>query len=122
MPRIITILLSALLLTACSPQYLVATNFNDSVYTGMTRTEFNVQWHRPALEGLRGNLEYNTEKFLIDGDNWEVITYSVYDINTVDSDSPKVSHSEYVAFRNGILEEAGKGEMPTYLAKKQAIH
>jgi hypothetical protein len=109
-----TVMLVVLLSGCSSTYYLVNTNYS-SLYKGMTKEQFIVSWVQPTLKQVKGNLQGSSRQFTIGNDQWEVLIYSVYEFGSVRNGNPQVDHKEYIAFRNGRLEEWGLGTLPMSL-------
>jgi hypothetical protein len=121
MKRIIFVLIVSLL-TGCADTYLIATNFQDSLHQGMKKEEFINAWQSKNRKMI-GATPTSSRTFSHNNDRWEVLIYSVYEYGSVRAGSPKVDHKEYVAFKNGLLEEWGSGTLPLSLqADPTVIH
>jgi hypothetical protein len=106
--------LAIFILAGCATQFLVATNFHDHLQTGMTKAEFIDAW-QSKNPNIIGATPTSSRRFTHDGENWEILIYSVYEYGSIRAGRPSVDHKEYVAFRNGILEEWGVGTLPLSL-------
>jgi len=94
--------------------YVVRTSFY-LLNRGMTKQEFiklkgmDVQSDKKPAEGT---FPTSSKTFKHAGDLWEVWVFNVYDCDTYPSLGCVVGHIEHVAFKNGILEEWGTGDLP----------
>jgi len=110
MNRILTILIAALTFTACEgPKYVGATNFY-TLGKGMTEQRF-IDWKKQD-NGIIGGAPTSVKMFDYAGDTWKVYVFDVYKMSGTYA---YVDHQEYVAFKNGLLEEYGTGELPLTL-------
>jgi hypothetical protein len=105
----------ALLMQACSPtMYIVNTNFY-ALNRGMTKQQF-ITWKGMNGQGDKkpavGTFPTSSKTFKHGSDVWEVWVFNVYDCKSYPSLGCVVDHVEHVAFKNGILEEWGTGELP----------
>lgn len=118
--RTVAFLIAALLLSACT-HYMIATNFHDKLHKGMTKQQFVEAWQSKNKSIVGGASPTAARNFTSNGDNWEVLIYSVYEYSSVKSGNPKVDHKEYVAFKNGHLEEWGIGTIPLSIKTDPAV-
>ena len=94
-------------------RYVVDTNFHQLEY-GMTKAEFENSWGESA-EHLRGGTPVSSRMIRKGPYIWEVWVYEVYGDVAFWSGLRFVHHEEYVAFKNGRLEEWGRGSGPIEL-------
>jgi hypothetical protein len=106
----ILILIASLILSACA-QYLLATNF-DKLHKGMTKQEFIDTWQNKNKKIIGGGTPTSSSKYTKGKDGWEILIYSVYKRASAEYGLAVVDHKEYVAFKNGLLEEWGVGTIP----------
>jgi len=103
-------LIVALLFFGCEGQkYVVNSNFYQ-LQAGMTEQEF-LQWIQPNYVAQNGRPS-SAKLFSFKGDKWKVY---VFDLYRLDGTYAYRDHQEYVAFKNGRLEEYGTGELPLTL-------
>ncbi len=120
---LIPLVIITMILASCSTQYMLATNFHETLRKGMTKNQFNKAWSQPTRQVLNGNLQVSSRNFELNGDQWEILIYNVYEYGSVKSNYPRVDHKEYAAFRNGLLEEWGVGTIPmTLQGNPEVIH
>ena len=123
MNKNIVIAILTVLLASCATQYMISTNFHQSLAKGMTKEQFDASWVQPTNKNLKGNMQVSSRRFTVGDDQWEILIYNVYEYASVRANHPKVDHKEYVAFRNGFLEEWGMGTLPVVLqGKPEIIH
>jgi hypothetical protein len=102
---------------------MIATNFHQVLTKDMTKEQFNISWEQPTIKILKGNLQVSSRRFTVGEDQWEILIYNVYEYGSVKANRPRIDHKEYVAFRNGLLEEWGVGTLPVALqGKPEIIH
>jgi len=109
----------AALLVACT-HYMTATNFHSSLKKGMSREAFMAAWQEKSA-AIVGGSPSSSRAFTLDGDAWEVLIYSVYEPASVSAGYPRVGHREFVAFKNGRLEEWGVGTLPLSLKTNPTV-
>ncbi len=107
------------MLCACA-HYMVATNFHQ-LHEGMTKQQFMETWQSKNKNVVGGDAPTSSRNFSTGSDNWDILIYSVYEYASVKAGSPRVDHKEYVAFKNGILEEWGVGTLPLSLKNDPAV-
>lgn len=104
----------ALLLVGCQTPtlFMSATNFY-TLERGITKQQFLDGWQRStdALH-LPNGKPSTSQTFRSGSDVWEVWIYSLW---RNDVAGQVVDHQEYVAFKNGPLEEWGLGTLPLTL-------
>lgn len=120
MLRKISVLIVTLILGACT-HYLIATNFHDHLHKGMTKQQFMEAWQNKNKNIVGGSAPTSSRNFTSDKDNWEILIYSVYEYSSVKAGNPQIDHKEYVAFKNGLLEEWGPGTIPLSLKTDPAV-
>lgn len=113
-------LFGALLISACT-HYMVATNFHDQLHKGMTKQDFMDTWQSKNKNIVGGAAPTSSRNFTTGKDNWEILIYTVYEYASVKAGYPSVDHKEYVAFKNGLLEEWGVGTLPVSLKNDPAV-
>ena len=112
----ITVLVATLLLASCATtQYMVNTNFHAHLEKGMTKQEFLDGWYGETIKILGGNVNLSSRYFTIGNDDWEVWIFGVYEHSSVRRGAARIDHKEYVAFKNGKIEEWGVGSLPVSL-------
>jgi len=80
-------------------------------------------WQSKNKDIIGGAAPTSSRSFTTGNDNWEILIYSVYEYASVKAGNPRVDHKEYVAFKNGLLEEWGMGTLPLSLkADPTVIH
>ena len=116
------VLIGTVMLSACT-QYMTATNFHSSLNKGITKQQFMDAWQSKNKEVIGGDMPASSRSFTTGNDNWEILIYNVYEYASVKAGYPKVDHKEYVAFKNGLLEEWGIGTLPLSLKNDpEVIH
>lgn len=118
MKKLLLILSIAIFITSCATYYLVNTNFY-TLQRGMTKQSF-ISWMEstqkaPNGRTVTGGTPANTKSFKYGSDVWEVWVFNVYSINHNAygmAAGASYDHQEYVAFKNGLLEEWGTGSLP----------
>lgn len=96
-------------------QYMIRTNFH-TLYKGMSKEAFINGWQKNSNElGIVGTNPVTSKSLYVEGDNWEIWIYEVYNEVSVNAGFPRIDHYEFVAFKNGYLEEWGLGIMPSSL-------
>lgn len=108
MKKIIAICaIAILIMTACEgTKYLVSSNFYQ-LERGMTEKAF-LEWIKPNYVAANGHPS-STKLFTYGSDTWKVYTFDIYKISGT---MGYFDHREYVAFKNGRLEEYGTGDLP----------
>lgn len=120
MLRKLSVLILVVFLYGCT-HYMIATNFHDKLQKGMTKQQFIEAWQSKNKNIIGGSAPTAARNFTSGKVNWEILIYSVYEHSSVVSGNPKVDHKEYVAFRNGLLEEWGVGTIPLSLSSDPAV-
>ena len=112
---------AALVFNACNAQYMITTNLHDHLRKGMTKQQFMEAWQRKNKDLIAGSAPTASRNFTTRNDNWEILIYSVYEYASVRAGRAIVDHKEYVAFRNGFLEEWGAGTLQLSLENDPAV-
>lgn len=105
-----------LLMQSCaSTSYRTSTDFY-LLRRGMTKQQFvdwQVNYFNPK-DGrtIKGGKPSYSKTFKYGNDVWEVWIFEVYDCTSYPSLGCVVDHKEHIAFKNGIVEEWGTGELP----------
>jgi len=118
MKRLLLMLSITILMSSCATYYLVDTNFY-TLQRGMTKQSF-INWiestqRPPNGRTVVGLKPANTKSFKYGSDVWEIWVYNVYSINHNAygmAAGASYDHQEYVAFKNGLVEEWGTGTLP----------
>ena len=74
--KLLVIVLS-IFLSSCATQYLIATNFHQSLKKGMTKEQFLASWEQPSRKALGGNMHVSSRNFAIKNNQWEILIYNV---------------------------------------------
>lgn len=106
------------LFSSCATYYRVQTNFYN-LNRGMSKQAF-VQWVQPTYTNDKGKpavggRPVTTKTFKYGSDVWEIWVFDVYSINHNAygmAAGASFDHQEYVAFKNGLVEEWGTGTLP----------
>lgn len=98
-------------------QYVIRTNFH-TLTKGMSKEAFINGWQaKTSKTGAIGSNPVMSKSIEVEGDNWEIWIYEVYNEVSVNAGYPRTDHYEFVAFKNGYLEEWGIGTMPSSLSQ-----
>ena len=118
MKKLLLMLSITILMSSCVTYYRFATNFY-ALRRGMTKEQF-ISWIQPSFVGQNGKPAVGgrpseTKTFKYGQDVWEVWVFDVYTPirNSFGSVAAYIfDHKEYVAFKNGVVEEWGTGTLP----------
>jgi hypothetical protein len=118
MKKLLFLFLIVFLFTSCMTYYRIATNFY-VLQRGMTRGQFvnliELSFNDPSGKPVIGGRPSSTKTFKYGDNVWEVWVFDVY--TPVRNSFGKMvtgmfDHNEYVALKNGIVEEWGTGTLP----------
>ena len=115
MRNTLIIVLFAVLIIGCAPTYYVTSTGFYRLNRGMTKQEFmsfqgmdkQVNQQTPV-----GKFPVSSETFKQGNDVWEVWIFDVYFLSPFNTGNYILGHKEHVAFKNGLLEEWGNGNLP----------
>ena len=104
MRNLVLILSVALIMASCTgPKYVTQTHFY-TLEKGITEKQF--------VSHLGGYVPTSTKMFSHGGYDWKVYVFAVHNVGYI---SATIDHYEYVAFKNGLMEEYGTGTLPIAL-------
>lgn len=106
------------LISSCVTYYRTSTDFYE-LQRGMTKQQF-INWVQPSYTDnngrpINGGKPVETKTFKYGEDVWEVWVFDVYRPLLNSFGNPAgitYDHKEYIAFKNGLVEEWGTGTLP----------